>query len=265
MSEGHTTVTLQDAEREQLAEYEHGDHYRVGEAVDMLMSLVPSPDKIRDDGCRNCGTPPANDPLDKQNGIIMHEYTYLQDRDEPWQFAYWFCSLECAHEWDEERRNMVPHNPDKVVVGGRDEFRTTMHDATFHMDEQTKQVGFDVPGAFTGEAQHSGEYAYIGEPVWVYADGKVRQAGVIQEIIHEEAHTTLDLDWSYAVPQAYHPDESVVAEFFDEYRVGTHDGCGGLVSQPLETEDEVPLRCEACNDAVDPEAVTEITDPDDLP
>ena len=248
MSDGKTTVTLTDEERERLEDYEHDDHYRVGEAVGMLMDVVPTLDDIGD-GCTNCGEGPRRDgPIDQFGGVIQHMHLDPVNTEGAWTEALWFCSPECVIEFEEERQKAIPSDPDKVVVGGKDELRTTISDASFIMDGRSMQVGLDVPGAFAGETTFGGELDYIGEPVWVYKDGKVRQSGVIEDIFHEEAHTTLGLEHDYLWTALCHPDEEQTEEFLEEWQVGTHTPCGRTIKAGRDSE--FPFDCIECGEEV---------------
>jgi hypothetical protein len=106
----------------------------------------------------------------------------------------------------DEMQSYVPEHPDLVVVGGRNALRVEFGGASFYIDGESREVGIPLPGAFTGTDSHGEyDYEYIGEPVYIKHDERWVQSGIILDIIHEEAHTTLILGYDIEVEDAHRP------------------------------------------------------------
>lgn len=218
-----TSIGLSQKTRDELDDYRSPGHASMEETVEGMMKMLPSAEEILEDGCRysECERnhwSPAK-PEDK-GGVIQWFHTEVPPDDKPIWSAGYFCSTECAAAAQDEIDRMVPRNPDEVVVGGYNELRTAVEGARFFLDYETREVSIDVPGAFSGLDDLGNEYAYEGEPVYIIEDGRVRQTGIIENIIHEETHTALILAPGYTdhvAVMANHPDHDRREEFLDGY------------------------------------------------
>lgn len=247
---GTTTLSIDEDVKERLDAYKLPGYENWSEALDGLMNLVPEPGDMvctRHECDREARL--AEDRQDTAAGVIQH-FSY-ESGGERWFQANWFCSPECAHRFDQDARAHYPEEPDTVVVGGFAMPRAEIEGATFYMDGETREVGIDAPGAFAGVDSHGDEYDYEGEPVYIRHQGKYVQTGTIGNIVHEDAHTGLLLDWGPAdVVYLNHPDvdeqEEWMAEQDDVLMVECPE-CHARFSIPPYAESE---ECEACGEVV---------------
>lgn len=226
---GQTTITLEELLKERLESYRHPEHDNIGEVIGDLMEWVEKPVDILADGCTHCGETPrrADAPIGEMDGVV-HSYAVDLEDGRTVTGTEYYCSPECAHREQEERAAQFPDEPDEVRVGGVDELEVTLTDATSYFSETDIQVGLDIPGAFDGESAHSGEYHYEGEPVYIKNEGSWVHEGVVEEIIHEDAHTTLIVGRDLDRTRLHHPDPEMREQFLSEWRIGEHD-CGDRV------------------------------------
>jgi hypothetical protein len=251
-SDSITTISVSHDTKDRFEQHRHADHNNADEALDSLLTVVPTPGEIQE-GCTNCGKPPLDDgPIDQHDGVIHH---FRVDYDgHTFTGMNWFCSAECAKETQEEVQARIPENPDLVTVGGDEEPRVELADTSFYLDGKTKEVHLDVPGAFTGTPNGGGEYAYHGEPVYIHNQGQVVQHGCIEDIIHEEGHTGLMLGTGdTATLMLNHPNKKKRLEYEEqhvEWLGAQCPDCGTEMRYP-ETADAVP--CPECDTQFDPE------------
>lgn len=245
-----TTLTIDDETRERLNDHVAPGHNSLNEALSGIMEILPTVEDI-ESGCTNtdCDRDRLIEGKPEHTGGVIHFFHHEFEGDDVYGSAY-FCSPECAAETQEKVDQQVPQNPDKVVVGGKDELRAEFKDASFYLDGQTREVGIPVPGAFgSGTSSHGYEYDYIGEPVYIYNADQWVQSGVIEEVIHEEIHTALLLDRNLTVEHLHHPDEEIREEKLETYSHWysmTCPECGEEVRANEDMDDEVQCgHCEA--------------------
>jgi hypothetical protein len=201
-----TTVRLDDLTKERLEKYRHPSHDSWSDTIAAVLAVVPSPINRLVEGCVNCGRQPrSRGPIEEMPGVVR-TYTHEEPDGTLNTGTNYYCSADCLQEVHDEIAKQVPDEPDLVRVGGCQEMAARFSDATFYIDNETKQVTIGVPGAFAGEDSHDGEYDYIGEPVYIKNRGDWVQDGVIEDIIHEETSTILDLGYDSSVTRHCHPD-----------------------------------------------------------
>ena len=244
---GETTLTITDGTKDRLEDHRHDEHDSWSETLDGMMEMLPSIESFNE-GCRNCEEEPFMDvPPEEYGGVVRWFKTEVEGND---VFGMnYYCSPECANEVAEEMEKYVPENPDEVVVGGLSELRTSVYGASFYLDRDRMEVGVPVPGAFGGESSHGTEYDYIGEPVYVYHDGDFRHTGVIEEIIHEEAHTALLLGRNIEVEMLNHPDDERREEYEEQHAKWTEAECASCGSELRFMVEEPPEECPECEAA----------------
>jgi len=228
---GKTGITTQEETRDRLRNYRHPDHDSWDDVLNGMMDLLPAIDAIQDDGCVRCGeTPFADRPTERLSGFI-HFFTAEIEAEDGYREVLesnYYDSRECVTEAINDQEKFAARNPDLVVVGGKHQYQTELHETTFHLEQTRMEVGFDIPGAFDGESAHGTEYDYIGEPVFVKNHGDWVHSGIISDIIHEEGHTSLILDHSVEA-RFYHPVEEKreeERENWADWRDGVCPECG---------------------------------------
>lgn len=242
---GDTTLTLDESIKQQLAAHRTDAHGSWGDTLEEMMTILPPSDDYQE-GCLNCGRGPRDPNRPSESGGVIQFFS-VEQGDQTITGSNYYCSPECAHEKQEEVNAMVPTEPDAVIVGGRSELRTVVEGATFHLDEHTMEVGLDVPGAFGGQDSHGDEYDYIGEPVYVENNGQIVQEGVVEEIYHEETHTSLLLGHDHEVTQLNHPDEEVREEYEEMHAKWTEDECAACGKPMRYMVDDPPEECPHCD------------------
>lgn len=211
---GDTSLTIPEQTKDRLSRYRHPDHDSWSETLHDLMDVIPTVDDTKEDcsnpDCENEHLSP-DETLKHRGGVLRfftvhgHDYPDLEEDTEYFSSNY-YCSLECATHVEERNKAYLPENPDRVVVGGKDEMRVELTDTSFYKDGHSTEVGINIPGAFAGQSSHEYEYDYFGEPVYVQNEGMWIQKGIIDDIIHEETHTALILGHDHAIESEYHPD-----------------------------------------------------------
>jgi len=209
-----TSLTVDQDTLKRLREYRTDEHYTWDEALNDLLHTVPPTEKLRE-GCEHCGEPVLRNKRRSDSHMVVQSFT-AEGRGESFHLTRLFCSLDCAGQSHEKMEAMVPENPDEIIVGGADAFRTSFEGASYYVDGETREVGIPLPGAFDGEGAHGEEYDYIGEPVYIHNDGRVVQNGVIKDIIHEDAYTALLLNHDYETVMNHHPNEDKQVEWAEK-------------------------------------------------
>lgn len=204
MATDQTTITLNDETKTRLERYRSDrGHYSWSETLEALMDVLPTIEQFQA-GCLHCGREPTADfPAADPGGVVM----WANPEGGP-PGTYYFCSMDCAHAEHERWASYVPEYPDLVVVGGAEEMRCDVTNATYYLDDETMEIGIPLPGAFGGADNLGHEYDYLGEPVYIKNDDRWVNSGIIESIIHEETHTALILGHGEpAVLREHHPDE----------------------------------------------------------
>lgn len=258
---GDTTITVDDTTKERLETDHRADgHYSYDEQLNGMMEMLPTVEEMKE-GCANCDTGRLWQGTPEDTGGVIVSFHTEFDGDDVYGATY-FCSESCAMEMQEEMQKQIPSDPDEVLVGGADQFRSSFEGATFHIDQTTMEVGIPVPGAFSGQSMAGTEYDYEGEPVYIRNDGQVVQDGVIEDIIHEEGFTTLLLSRSegYDTVMLNHPNEEKRQNYEEnhvEWTGGICPGCETEVRFPLDGEED---ECPECESVITEETVLELTD-----
>jgi hypothetical protein len=252
-----TTLTLSEEQLERLKAYRHSDHDSWVQTVEDILRVLPDAEDVYEEGCMVCGkTAIGTDPIADAGGFTRWFHHEVSGED--LFHTHYFCSAECIEEQAEREEKAVPSSPDEVVVGGANELRVSVSDASFHMSGTEKSVGINIPGAFGGESSHGRKYAYTGEPVYIIKDDKVRQSGIIRDIIHEETWTGITLardasPASFTRLELNHPDEEVRESFCNENpsrREATCPECDDQLRW-VEADNELPVQCPTCWAEVD--------------
>lgn len=214
-----TSIGLSQETRDRLDEYRGPGHASMEDVIWGLMTIVPPADDILD--AEACSWEDCENPLwvpdrpEWRGGVIRW---WASEEDEGWITGKaYYCSPEHAAKDQEKIDEMMPTDPDTVIVGGHGEHRVEIEGARFHFADEPKEIAFDVPGAFEGETRHGGEYEYVGEPVYVFNAGHVRHTGVIEEIVHEEAITAFHLGRDVPVEMSNHPEDDRREEWLESY------------------------------------------------
>lgn len=236
---GQTTLTVDAEVKPQLEAHRHPEHDNWTDVIESLCARTPTIEDIQE-GCSNCGDRPPNDPPEEGGGAVQWFSHTLPERDGSITNAQYFCDEECFMEFQEEVDAHFPETPDEVVVGGVEELQTSFSDARFLIDGDVQSLHVDVPGAFSGDDGAGGEYDYLGEPVYIRNAGKWVQDFVIEEILHEDATTSLLLGYGWATTKANHPSEQVREEFFR-----SHGRCPDCRKWQMVSEDAYECECGA--------------------
>lgn len=195
-----TTVSLGDDTKESLEPYRHPDHPNWSATMESIVAVLPTPEEIREEGCSNTDCEKdirsGGGPIDEMGGFI---HWFTPDYENAETFAKWFCSAECVVEEQENIRHMAGHDPDEVVIGGDDELKATVPgDAVdFYEERDHRTIILDIPGAFGGKDSHGGEYDYVGEKVHLINGGEAVRSFAIEDIVHEETSTILELKQTF--------------------------------------------------------------------
>lgn len=205
-----TTITITEEEKRRFEKFRHDDLGSDSEALAAMMDVLPDHDELHQ-GCAHCGEPPWDDvPINQVNGLI-NWFTLDLPNGDTQVVSAWFCSPECVAAAQEDIDVYITDTPDLVVVGGLDMPRTQIASGThYHVDkdDEVEEVRIDVPGAFDGEGV-DGEYDYLGEPVYLQNNGRWVASGVIDDLVHEEATTTLILGKDTPIERDNHPEEKL--------------------------------------------------------
>lgn len=212
---GDTTLTIADETKERMKPYRAPSHGSWSETIDALLEILPSADSL-DAGCQNCGQETIGH-FTSRGGVLRWFHYENPGGGSGGVASNYYCSVACLSEMQEEVDNHFPEDPDLVVVGGKDQYRVEVEGATFGTDRMAQWVGLDVPGAFDGESSHGDDYEYVGEPVYIKNAGQWVQQFVIEDIVHEEGHTTLFLEHDYHAA-AHHPDDQRREEYREEMK-----------------------------------------------
>lgn len=191
-----TTITVSQAARERLSDFEHSSHDNIDDTVRDLLNIVPSPQEVAD-GCLTCSESPGMDGSVGDLGGVLEWFT--DDYTEKITSNY-FCGKSCFADHVEELNEQVPKFPDKVIVGGDQEVRFEIEDhARFQIDAEAKSVEFEVPVDIC---------KYDGEPIYVVNAGKVRFRGVVDSpmTVDGRAYATIEHDREKA--EEFHPDDA---------------------------------------------------------
>jgi len=241
---GNTTLTISEDTKERLQDHRADEHYSWDEMLDGMMEVLPAVEEV-EDGCSHCDDPQFyGGTVEDTGGVVQFFHTEFEDNDI--YGTRYFCSTECAHEAQEEVNAMVPEEPEEVLVGGKSEMRASFEGASFYLDRDTREVGIPVPGAFAGGDSHGNEYDYEGEPVYVRNEGKVVQKGVIEDIIHEETHTTLLLGRSIETEMLNHPNAERREEYKEQHEKQEHNECAQCGTEFQYPTKEPPEECPDC-------------------
>lgn len=260
-----TTVSLDEDVKQRLESLRHPDHDDWNDVVETIVGVLPSYDAIGEDGCKNCGGGLHEDaPLDQSRGYI--HWSRLAAEYGGGLYTEWYCSRSCLEAGLEEQDKYAPNHPDRVVVGGHEQPRVELTDATFGMDGAAMWVGLDVPGAFSGKKRHSGEFSYEGEPVYVQNRGEWVHTGVIESIFHEEGSTSLDLDTfdDDGRIRLNHPEEEIRERQRADYMVWLEGHCESCDAGYRFPANEPPEECAECgsgeieNEELDEDELTDV-------
>lgn len=210
-----TTITVSEDVKEQLADLRSEDHETWNDLFIDVCRIFPTPEEAKTQ---------LEDSMLPWKGSVVKTGGVIQFFDQDVQgtrqyFSVYFPTMESAIETYEQGQHQVPEEPDKIIVGGVSEGRVEVEGNGLSMvlNGDAFQVGFDLPGAFGGFDSRGEPYEYEGEPVYIVNNGDVVQEGVVEEIIHDDFHTTLDLGHDYETTQLHHPDEEVREQYKEEH------------------------------------------------
>jgi hypothetical protein len=245
-----TTISLDWDVKERLGEnYRHDKHRTWTEWCEAVMRILPPLDEFE---CVNCGEEPWNTevPTEEYGGVIRW-FKAEYDDQEFWN-SNWYCSAECLEEMEDDIQRQVPEMPDRVLVGGADEIRCGIEGARFMIDGEQQSVTVGTPGALSGTSVGGREYDYVGEPVYIKNRGEVVQHGVVDDIIHEEAHTVIILGHDHATELLNHPDEQKREEYEEMHAEWYNSDCPECgaelrVCEDWEGDDEIDISCHECS------------------
>lgn len=191
---GETTITTDEDAKNRLVELP-ADNW--SERLNGIARILPSREDIFDEGCQVCDrTPPSDASIGDVCGAFHHISHTVEDNE--FHDTHYFCSLECAAEFQKGIDDAFPTNPDLVLVGGKDCPRVKVTNAEFLIDGSAMEVTVGLPGAFS-------TCEFVGEPVYVVNKGEIRHSGLVERIFHEETTTTLALEHDYEVVDVYRP------------------------------------------------------------
>jgi hypothetical protein len=208
---GSTSFTIEEGTHERLRAYRTDGHYSWNDCLNDILDTIPPEDKLRE-GCEHCGERVLLENRRGESQMVVQSFS-VDEAGETFHLTRLFCSADCAAEAHKKVQAMVPEDPDKIIVGGADMPRASTEMGTFYIDGETQEVGIPLPGAYSGTDAGGNEYDYVGEPVYVHNDGRVVQSGVIEDIIHEEAHTALLLGHDHDTVMQHHPEEEKRREY----------------------------------------------------
>lgn len=248
---GKTSLPATEATRERIERYRVAEHDSIDDVLNDMMNRLPTVEEMRE-GCVQCGEGelPGGKTPDEWGGIA-HSFSHEISGSREY-YSNYFCSPECAQEFQEEAQRYVPEEPDLVVIGGKDEMRFEVEGARFHIDETDRSVGFDIPGALTGTDSHGNEFDYVGEPVYIKNDGEWVQSGIAADIINEETWTAVPLEKDFSAERLHHPDDEIREQFLEE-RVEHYTApcpqCGEDLRFHTEMDDTV--ECDECEAVIE--------------
>lgn len=197
-----TSLTIDEEVRERLDDYRHPSQLSWSDVLDAMMDRLPTVEEI-EDACSNCGEEfRTAGPYDEMGGFVQW-YTLPDDLGGDPQVAF-FCSRSCLEQSFEMKDTYLPESPDRLVVGGAEVPRVEIEQSlSFYKDGHRTSVGIDLPGLFTGDEV---PYDYEGEPLYVQNRGTWIETGVVEEIVHDDDHTTLLIENNRTIEKAHHPD-----------------------------------------------------------
>lgn len=254
---GDTTITISEETKDRLETRRAPGHHSFDDLVNGLLEIVPPVEEIRE-GCVQCDKPKIWRDTPEDTGGVLHFFSHTYD-DAIIYGSNYFCSPDCAQELQEEIQKQVPREPDEILVGGDEEMRATFTGGRFIIDNETKEVGLDVPGAFAGKDSLGNEYDYLGEPVYIRNDGKIVQRGVIDDIIHEESHTGLLLANDYKTEMLNHPNDEKREEYEEQHVEWYFEPCPECDTE-LRIHEEIDSECPECGTPITGSAVSDEDD-----
>lgn len=262
-----TSIGLSQDTRDRLDDYRAAGHDSMEDVIDGLMEIVPPADDILDgDACSwdECDKRFVIPDAPEDRGGVIEWFSAEFEGDQIYGNAY-FCSPEHAAAHAEKTEEMAAVYPDKLIVGGMNEMRfeiTTDDMRLRHRDDGTKGVSIPAPIDIVGTDAHGHEFNYHYEPIYVENGGKIRQYGVISEILREETHTAITIDTDRHTAMAHHPDEEKREEHLASYthwyeqdcpqcgsEIRVHEGmdaevecsdCGSMIERDPVPEHEIP-------------------------
>jgi len=210
---GDTSLTVDADTKQRLSDdYRSPEHDSWTEFFNGLMEMLPTREEMEECSYGDCDRNLwRSGPVEDWGGVIQW-FAAEHNGSTIYGNAY-FCSPEHAEAAQEEVRQMVPTNPALVRVGGHEELSTEFTGAEYYLDGEHKELSIPMPGAFGGSDSHGNDYDYTGEPVYLQNDrGEWVASAVVDEIIHEEAHTALILGSNLSVEKGHHPDADAESE-----------------------------------------------------
>lgn len=244
-----TSLTIRESVKNRLEGHRHDSHGSWSEQLEGMMEMLPTIEEIYEDGCANCGEKPYHPdwPPEKNGGVIRFFHSEFEGQDV--FVSTYFCSIECANETQEEIDRQFPEEPDLVVVGGKEQLRAESSDCSFYFTGDVMQITLSIPGAFEG---------YEDEPVFIKNADQWVQTGTVGQVIHEEAHTTLDLSQAVNSARLYHPDDETRQEAIESYCHWYKQTCPecGEELRVSEAMDET-IKCGYCDSEIEREPVDE--------
>lgn len=240
---GNTTISVDEETRKRLQKYRSAHHGSFDEQLNGMMDIIPTieemKERVNEDGHVSWqGTP-------ERTGGVIHFFHTTVGESKVTHSSY-YPTAEAFAEMQRQIEQQVPTEPDEVIVGGKDELRTSFNGARFHIGGDDRWVSLDIPGAFGGSNESGEEYDYAGEPVYIKNAGEIVQQGVVEDIIHEDAHTAITLTSHHATEMLHHPNDRTREEY-KEVHTEWHDGkcedCEGTFRYP---ESDEPSECPNC-------------------
>jgi hypothetical protein len=242
-----TSLTITESAKDTLETHRHPDHESWNDVIQTFGRVLPHPEGIYKDGCANCGeTPHSDGPMEYVGGIInfAHAESGSHGTRRDHFITEWFCSRECFIEETDERQKYTTNDPDLARVGGVDALQADVTPSHFQLRQDgSMYLTLEVPGAFSGEPDVGDDYDYIGEPVYVKNRGDWIQSGVIEDIVHEETRTYLELTHDHRVTEPNHPDEERVEEYWGDWNAEECPNCGGEYHESTEGDHGDCLDC----------------------
>jgi ribosomal protein S27E len=245
-----TTLSLSEAAKSDLEQYRHPSHDSWSDTVEAIVDVLPDESAFREAGCVYCGEPlTTDDPIEERTFVVSRVATeeYIDGDPIDVRFTNYFCSPECCKNQRERVNSLFPEHPDRVLVGGETLPQAAIENASFYYDgEDTMEVVLDVPGAFAGESEHGLEYDYTGEPIYVENDGRWVHSGVVNDVIHEDGVTVLDVGHDHATERLNHPDDDVREEYEDKHAEWFTIECPDCGEESRSYEGAGSGRCPEC-------------------